>query len=844
MGSMMLGTDNFFMKAKIRQAHLFPLFFLAVISITNAYGQETAFSLESKILTVPVLEVRGVGYYKVKLTLVENSRFKLTSAEQIDFASTENVYQTATSKMILPKVAVRQGRLQGGAEIARYELHLLLEDLESLLFSVSYVNELSLAPSVSREKICSDYGCFELQTKLTGQEDGVIYRGSGTSPNKVLWERDELDNISTEQSLPSLSNIERVGHKAAPSAVVVFGDWCMDQSNKQNSDGSFGQVIYHSTIPETGFFVSDSLVLTTTKVLRTMEYGDAYMQLPGPPPYSADACTSYGEEQSYTSSTGIGNIDYNLESGAGPVIQLFDGRWALGEIVWADDATGLSAFRLVAVTDERRLPFASWASWNGPVDNQHWLSLRATDLDQIGKTATVHHPDLGRSDGGWFVSPSSAMNCSINTAQTDIPIDPLASQASIDAYKDNLRLYLNHYSDPASNGAPIVDDAGVVIAIVESQRGDPDGALCPAYKTTTTKNSLGPLPRYYADNSYLTVGALITSALIDALKIIDPSIGSNPATRSEELPIRPSVSLENFQRFEVPVMNDEFTVSGFPVSELNSTAIDTAKQGTLAFIRDTGCPTCDENRLNSNFDVPCICTGFAVSEHLIVTNDHCVTYLSIGAKTTFRTFYGQDVEAELVGKSSLDGETEMNLRYIEIFGNQNGDGVAPTGFERGDVALLRTSQAMKLIPLKLANSSTLEPWEPLITVGHPQVMLRSGPWVTGVGSFLGADYYTRTSQAYNLPASRGASGSAVLNLKGEVVGQIANGGIAAGIEKSTVLPRKYNLFAVELEVDPYETSPAPYSRYSGIPVSPQVSQGAPSNYIKEMIDKWAPGELP
>ena len=227
-----------------------------------------------------------------------------------------------------------------------------------------------------------------------------------------------------------------------------------------------------------------------------------------------------------------------------------------------------------------------------------------------------------------------------------------------------------------------------------------------------------------------------------------------------------------------------------------------------------------------------------------MTNDHCVAQLSIGAKTTFRTFYGQDVEAELVGKTSLDGEAEMNLRYNEIFGNQQGEGVPLTGYERGDVALLRTSQAMNLIPIKIADSSTLEPWEPLITVGHPATMARTGPWVTGVGSFLGADYFTRTSQAYNLPAQQGASGSAVVNLKGELVGQIANGGVASIAEKSTVLPQKYNLFAVELEVDLLETSPAPYSRYSGIPISSQVSNGAPSNYIKEMIDKWAPGELP
>jgi hypothetical protein len=38
--------------------------------------------------------------------------------------------------------------------------------------------------------------------------------------------------------------------------------------------------------------------------------------------------------------------------------------------------------------------------------------------------------------------------------------------------------------------------------------------------------------------------------------------------------------------------------------------------------------------------------------------------------------------------------------------------------------------------------------------------------------------------------------------------------------------------------------PAPYSRETKIPISPQVSKGAPSNYIREMIEKWAPGELP
>ena len=193
----------------------------------------------------------------------------------------------------------------------------------------------------------------------------------------------------------------------------------------------------------------------------------------------------------------------------------------------------------------------------------------------------------------------------------------------------------------------------------------------------------------------------------------------------------------------------------------------------------------------------------------------------------------------------------LNRRCLDLIALARKSGAAIAGFEKvrqaldsGDVALLRTTQAMQFItPLKFGDSSVLQPWEPLITIGHPSTMARTGPWVTGVGSFLGADYFTRTSQAYNLPAQRGASGSAVVNLKGELVGQIANGGVAAVAEKSAVLPVKYNLFAVELEVDLLETSPAPYSRYPGIPISSQVSNGAPSNYIKELIDKWAPGEL-
>ena len=69
-------------------------------------------------------------------------------------------------------------------------------------------------------------------------------------------------------------------------------------------------------------------------------------------------------------------------------------------------------------------------------------------------------------------------------------------------------------------------------------------------------------------------------------------------------------------------------------------------------------------------------------------------------------------------------------------------------------------------------------------------------------------------------------------------------GSQARLKKTTLLPKKYDLFAVELLVDSVSLRPAPYTDIEAIPVSLAVSRGAPSNYIKEMIEKWAPGELP
>lgn len=792
----------------------------ATVGIDAKQADTDYFTIESKSLNAFAINVLGQGLFDVSFSLTGESSFRLTAAEpSTSTISNGNTFDSQTGLLTLPRVNIKSG----GSVVSNYYVELTLEDPENLVFGIVQLVEADTPPGVSRRQVCTGDGCFELFTKLDGLNDGSIRDDGSASIRVISWDPDEVAEIVTPNVASASSEIKKAGHNAALSTVVVYGDWCMDQSNTSQNRSS--EPVYHLTMPESGFFVSDSLVLTSLNALRDMEYQaeagtlDVNGGISVPPDFwGPNACKKFGEQIF----GGAGQSP--LESGAGPIVQLFDGRWALGEIVWRDEASGLGAVRLVSVTDNRKQAFSSWAPWKAGMSNQHWLALEPTSFSSLGQTATVHSPELARHEGGWFVSLGNASNCAINATGS--------------------RLYLNHYSDIGSNGGPIVNAAGTVVSIVESRRNDRDGELCAENKTSTTKNSLGPLSRYYADSSDVTVGIPITSAIVDALTQIEPALSKTPPTPSVEATRRPAVAVEATQRFEIRIPNAKFTVSGFPVDKLDSPAIDIAKQATVAFTRETGCAVCNENRLSSNFDIPCICTGFAVTETLIVTNDHCVTDLTIGAKTTFRTFYGQDVEAELIGKTSLDGETELNALYREKFGDA-ANGAGQIDFHRGDVALLRTVQPMLSVqPLRIADSALLEPWQPLITVGHPSVMTRTGPWVTGVGSFVGADYFDRTSQAYNLPAQKGASGSAVVNLAGELVGQIAYGGIASQTEKTTLLPQKYDLFAVELLVDSVGIRPAPYSDIEAIPISLAVSRGAPSSYIREMIEKWAPGELP
>jgi hypothetical protein len=100
---------------------------------------------------------------------------------------------------------------------------------------------------------------------------------------------------------------------------------------------------------------------------------------------------------------------------------------------------------------------------------------------------------------------------------------------------------------------------------------------------------------------------------------------------------------------------------------------------------------------------------------------------------------------------------------------------------------------------------------------------------------------------YTLPASGGASGSGVFDLNGRLVGQIAYGGTGYGAAQETWLKSEFNKLATEIAPSDvfYDLQPRPFL------IGPRVqiglgrsTSGASSNYIKDLINYWAPGELP
>ena len=87
----------------------------------------------------------------------------------------------------------------------------------------------------------------------------------------------------------------------------------------------------------------------------------------------------------------------------------------------------------------------------------------------------------------------------------------------------------------------------------------------------------------------------------------------------------------------------------------------------------------------------------------------------------------------------------------------------------------------------------------------------------------------------------------MFDLNGRLVGQIAYGGTGYQAAQETWLKSEFNKQATEIAPSDvlFDLQPRPFLIGPKVQVGLGAStSGASSNYIKDLIDYWAPGELP
>lgn len=185
----------------------------------------------------------------------------------------------------------------------------------------------------------------------------------------------------------------------------------------------------------------------------------------------------------------------------------------------------------------------------------------------------------------------------------------------------------------------------------------------------------------------------------------------------------PGQTLDDEQAEEPDPPRGELTESGFPNSEA---------PGVIAMFSDIAPSVL---KVGDEFSYG---TGWVIDSNHVVTNWHVVDFMA--DPVTMETYGGELIYGSVIATEEFD-----------------------------DIAVIRLDQPTSLTPLPLSTSPA-GVGDPVFFIGHPGSI---GDWITGVGVVTDFDEFFPAFVRSTLPADPGASGSAMLNLQGEVVALIS-----------------------------------------------------------------------
>lgn len=134
-------------------------------------------------------------------------------------------------------------------------------------------------------------------------------------------------------------------------------------------------------------------------------------------------------------------------------------------------------------------------------------------------------------------------------------------------------------------------------------------------------------------------------------------------------------------------------------------------------------------------------TGWFLTENTVMTNEHVISSINSG-----------DLQVKMLNGDLINAEVIAEDRGL-------------------DVAVLKLSRPVEGIEPFLVQRTPAKNGDPLVSIGHPSVI---GNWAVSAGVVTEESfYYSGDALLTSLPINTGASGSAMMNMYGEVVGIVS-----------------------------------------------------------------------